>query len=173
MNRKTIRFDILNPNSIAKAEEKLKQYIADIQRKQEDFLKRLAEYGLNDMRIQWSDVVYDWSDDLLGSVHSEIFECEETKDGFILTAEGEAVCFIEFGAGVKWNGNGIYPIPRPEGVVGIGEYGHHLGRFDHWYYKDANGKSIRTEGNPANMPMYHTMQDIIDNITRIAREVFG
>lgn len=166
MNHKTIRFDILNPDSIAKAEEQLKQYIADIQRKQDIFMERLSQWGQTTMEFRWMDIMYD-------SPHFETFGCEKTADGFMLTAEGEAVCFIEFGAGVHYNGSERYPIPRPEGVVGIGEYGHHLGRFDHWYYKDANGNSIRTEGNPANMPMYYTMQDIIDNITRIAREVFG
>lgn len=63
---------------------------------------------------------------------------------------GVGAPFIEFGAGVYYNGNGSnYPLPRPAGIVGIGEYGMGQGKQDMWKYGNK-----WTHGTPAAKPLY-------------------
>ena len=177
MTTKVISFS-LSPDSISKAVSELDDYINGIISKQKAFVNKLAEAGFETMKIRWLDTVYDGE-------HAEEFDVRISADGkgFELTADGNAVCFIEFGTGVFYNGSGSYPEPLPEGVAGIGQYGHRLGRLDSWRYRGEPGSGgvpdpehegyVITHGNPANMPMYYTVQYIKQNAVRIAREVFG
>ena len=80
--------------------------------------------------------------------------------------------FIEFGAGVYFNGPEPYPEPRPDGVAKIGEYGQGKGKQNTWGYYDDGGNLILTHGTPAAMPMYHAERTMEQEIKRIAREVF-
>lgn len=179
MRTTTIKFDPLNEKSINSALIQLYHYIHKIERQQKQFIERLAEEGLNAMRVQWTDYVYDGDEP-----EPDLYCVSRGGKGFELVAHGNAVCFIEFGTGVYYNGGGSYPEALPEGVVGIGQYGHHLGRFDWWRFKGTPGKhgegiesemhpgEIITHGNPANMPMYKTAKEVAAAITRIAKEVF-
>jgi hypothetical protein len=63
--------------------------------------------------------------------------------------EGPGVSFLEFGAGVHFNGTGSYPIKTPPGIVGIGEYGMGQGKQDMWKYGNK-----WTHGNPSAKPLY-------------------
>ena len=85
-------------------------------------------------------------------------------------AEGDAVCFIEFGAGVHHNGKEPYP-NRPKEVAKIGEYGKGRGKRDTWVYIDEDGKHF-THGNPAAMPMWFATKEMEMSVERIVREVF-
>lgn len=83
-------------------------------------------------------------------------------------ASGDDVAFIEFGTGVHYNDPDTYPLPRPEGIVGIGQYGNKLGRFDSW--KTPSGE--RTHGIPAAKAMYNASVQTEQEIDRIVKEVF-
>lgn len=102
-------------------------------------------------------------------------EALKENDGKVwkIRASGKAVFFIEFGAGVYYNGSEPYPEPRPSGVVGIGEYGLGHGKQDAWLFTDDEGKSHYTHGTPATMPMYRAKQEIKNRLEEIARQVFG
>lgn len=104
-------------------------------------------------------------------------------DGHQLTAQGNAALFIEFGAGIYYNGAEAYPDPegRPSGVDGIGEYGKGHGKNDFWYYKGNGGSLgrgvelrgrpyVRTFGNPPAAAMYHARLDMADEAQRIFNE---
>ena len=98
---------------------------------------------------------------------------EPTENGWQIIAKGRAVFFIEFGAGVHYNPTEPYPEPRPEGIVGIGEYGQGKGKRQTWYFYDTNGEKVVTHGNPASMPMFFAKEAVIARLNEIAQEVFG
>lgn len=93
-----------------------------------------------------------------------------------LVFQGKDVAFIEFGAGVHYNGAGgssPNPLGAPLGMV-IGSYGKGLGLNDSWRYRDKiDGTWQVSHGTKAAMPMYHADQAIIDQFISIAKEVFG
>lgn len=106
---------------------------------------------------------------------------EPTENGYRVVASGNAVAFIEFGTGVHYNADASYPIAKPSGIVGIGEYGKGQGKRDEWQYvgeKGTNGvlssdnKVVTTHGNPAQMPMYHALVAMQDEVERVVREAF-
>ena len=115
--------------------------------------------------MRFSRSFYDGEKDVSVSV-------EPIENGWKIVASGQAVCFIEFGAGVYFNGAEPYPEPRPSGVVGIGEYGQGKGKRDMWGYYDSGGNLVLTHGTPAAMPMHHAGRVMEQEIDRIAREVF-
>lgn len=91
------------------------------------------------------------------------------KTQFRVEATGEDVLFLEFGAGVKYN-NGSYPLPKPKGVVGIGQYGKRQGMKDHWFFRadGTKGKEwvFMTHGNGAYMPMYYCREEVKKEILK-------
>lgn len=80
---------------------------------------------------------------------------------------GSQLPFIEFGAGVHFNGRSTDPAPEryDYGMVGIGEYGRGLGNRDYWYY---NGKKFY--GYKAVRSIYYTRLYLQRNGKRILRE---
>ena len=93
----------------------------------------------------------------------------------ILVLEGEEVLFIEFGAGVHYNGTkGTSPHPKgQENGFLIGTYGMGNGSKQVWGYYADGGELVLTRGTEATMPMYKADQEIVKNVIRIAREVFA
>ena len=63
-------------------------------------------------------------------------------------------------------------VPKPEGIVGIGEYGFKMGRQDSWTYEQGNVRVI-TYGNPAAMPMYFASVEMRQRLQDAVNEVFG
>lgn len=83
---------------------------------------------------------------------------------------GYQVTFIEFGTGIHFNGN-VGSSPHPNGSklgMTIGSYGHHLGRFKHWYYDNPIYGEIRTQGIKARMPLYKGINEARASILEIA-----
>jgi hypothetical protein len=95
------------------------------------------------------------------------------ENGYQIVAEGHAVAFIEFGAGVYYNPSEPYPNPRPDGIVGIGEYGKGYGKRQAWGFKNESDELVITHGNPAAMPMWYASEEMRNSILQIARRVFG
>ena len=114
-----------------------------------------------------------------------IVSLQATENGYNVVASGNAVCFIEFGSGVHYNSGGSYPLPKPSGIVGIGQYGHGAGSNDHWTYSGnpgTDGKTFTNElgqervltyGNPAQMPMYYALRQMQQEAEQVVREVFA
>lgn len=87
----------------------------------------------------------------------------------LILLTGPDIAFIEFGAGMHYNGH-VGDSPHPKGVelgYTIGSYGYGLGRFDHWYH---NG--IKSFGTEATMPLYRAAQAMRFDVVRLCREVF-
>ena len=81
---------------------------------------------------------------------------------------------IEFGAGVHFN-----PTPNPlissEFPYGVGTYpGQTHAYEDMWWYWDENTQEWKpTHGVKATMPMYSADIEIMQNVVKVAKEVFG
>jgi hypothetical protein len=156
----------LNEKDIDRAIKELKAYKQEFLRKEKQLLEGLAEIGIKEASVRFTTAMYDGTNDV--SVH-----LDETKNGYVIVAEGKAVAFIEFGAGVYHNTSEPYPDPRPTGIVGIGEYGKGMGKRKAWGYKNENDEVVITRGNPAAMPMWYASEEIKNSVLRIAKEVFG
>lgn len=163
----------LDKESIDRAIKELKQYKRDFLAKEQKLLEGLAKIGVQEASIRFTTAMYDGVNDV-----SVVLDKKGT--GYVIEAKGEAVAFIEFGAGVYHNSGEPYPNPRPEGVVGIGEYGKGKGKRRAWYYKGEPGTNgelqkngvVKTRGNPAAMPMWYASEEVRKSILQIAKEVF-
>ena len=156
----------LSKQDIAHAIKKVKEYKQDFLDREQKLLEGLAEIGLKEASVRFTTAMYDGTNDVSVML-------DTTKNGYVIVASGEAVAFIEFGAGVYHNTGEPYPNPRPEGVVGIGEYGKGYGKRKAWGYKDENDKVVITRGNPAAMPMWYASEEIKNSISKVVKEVFG
>jgi hypothetical protein len=156
----------LSEDSINKAIQELKAYKQYFLKKEKELLEKLAEIGLKEASVRFTTAMYDGTNDV--SVR-----LDGANKRYVIVAEGEAVAFIEFGAGVYHNTSEPYPNPRPSGIVGIGEYGKGMGKRKAWGYKNENDEVVITRGNPAAMPMWYASEEIKSSVLRIAKEVFG
>ena len=156
----------LTPDSIDDAIKQLQTYRDSIETKKNKLVRMLAEIGVREASVRFTTAIYDGIND--SSVNLKI-----SKNGCIIEAKGKAVCFIEFGAGVYHNTGEPYPDPRPDGIVGIGEYGKGQGKRQAWGFRNEAGEVVVTRGNPAAMPMWYASEEMRNNILKIAREVFG
>lgn len=169
----------LNGRSIGNAIRQLTEYRDKVDTLTNQICKKLAEIGLKEASVRFANAPYDGTNDSSVSI-------EQTESGYTVVASGNAVCFIEFGSGVHYNSSFTYPIPKPDGVVGIGEMGGGRGKNDAWRYHGdpgTNGQIISsdplatepyvlTHGNPASMPMYIALSEMRDEAERVVKEVF-
>ena len=156
----------LSTESIDNAIKELTAYRDSIDRKKNLLLERLGEIGIKEASVRFTTAMYDGDNDSNVTL-------EANSNGYVILAEGNAVAFIEFGAGVYHNPGEPYPNPRPDGIVGIGEYGYGRGKRKAWGYRDNGGDIKITHGNPAAMPLWYASEEMRKNILTIAREVFG
>lgn len=175
MSKRVIKVQ-LNEKSIDKAIKELENYKKWLVDKTKEFLKALADEGVQIANANFAKAVYDGTNDVTCSV-------EERGDNKIaVVAVGGATLFIEFGTGVR------YPDTHPEaGKHGMvrGEYGHKLGKMAKgWRYQGDPGSNgevitegkhvgeVHTYGNPANMCMYMTVRELEEKFEEIARRVY-
>ena len=173
---KTITFDPLSISSIGSAVEELRQYQRWVERKAIELAEALSRVGIYEASYRFAGAMYDGTNDV------SVERTQDNAGGYTIIASGQAVAFIEFGAGVYYN-SGEYPLPKPEGIVGIGEYGKGKGKRQGWVYPEENGMGsngrvvkpgwVFTRGNPQAMPMYYASKEMQDKLLTVAREVFG
>lgn len=156
----------LSTSSIDNAIKELKEYKISLDLKKDRLLEELANIGVKEASVRFTSAMYD-------GVNDSTVTLEPAPGGYAIVAEGNAVAFIEFGAGVYYNSGEPYPNPRPSGVVGIGEYGKGHGRRQAWGFTDASGELVITHGNPAAMPMWYASEEMRNKILKIAKEVFA
>lgn len=156
----------LSASSIDNAIKELKAFKYSLEQKKDKLLEELANIGVREASVRFTTAMYD-------GVNDSSVTLETISNGYCIKAEGKAVAFIEFGAGVYHNPGEPYPNPRPSGIVGIGEYGKGHGKRQAWGFRDDSGELVITHGNPAAMPMWYASEEMRSKILKIAREVFG
>lgn len=162
---KKIVIDGLSQENIKKAIKEVQQYKAWVLNKEAELRTRLASVGATVASIEFSRAIYNGTNDVSVRV-------DNTGSVAVIYAEGEAVAFIEFGSGKKYGSghpqageHGFGPGTWSDGPEGKGHWDNDKG----WYY--AHGQ--HTYGNPPAMAMYHAVQAMTEEVTRIAKEVFG
>lgn len=168
----------LDLGSIDKAIAFIDKYINKVKRLETELPKVIAEYGAAQAQAKFDAAAYDVMVVIPGKTdvssiasHPSIdVHAEPTDTGWAVYAEGKEVCFVEFGAGVHFNGDGgNYLGNRPEGVVGIGEYGKGHGQQNAWGMPDGGV----TYGTPASNAMYFTTQDMREKIEEEVRRILN
>lgn len=161
MNEK-ISIDIMVPGSIGEALAKLRNYKNWVMEKEAELRNRLAMVGASVASIQFARAIYNGTNDVTVRV-------DNTGSVAVIYAEGSAVAFIEFGSGAK------YGYGHPEAAkfgTGPGTYPSGKGHWDNpkgWWY----GHGQHSYGNPPAMAMYQAREQIVEQVTQIAREVFA
>jgi hypothetical protein len=156
----------LSSKSIQEGIKELKAYRKSLDAKKDKLLEELARVGVKEASVRFTTAIYD-------GVNDSSVTLEPIKDGYCIKAEGKAVAFIEFGAGVYHNPGEPYPNPRPSGIVGIGEYGKGHGKRQAWGFRDESGELVITHGNPAAMPLWYASEEMRNSVRQKFVEVFG
>lgn len=156
----------LSVSSIENAIKEVKAFRDSLDQKKDRLLEELANIGMREASVRFTTAMYD-------GVNDSHVTLETISNGYAVVAEGHAVAFIEFGAGVYHNSGEPYPDPRPEGIVGIGEYGKGYGKRKAWGFRNEAGELIITHGTPAAMPLWYASEEMRGKIAKIAKEVFG
>lgn len=169
----------LSSKSIFEAAEQLRQYKKDLESKNKEFVRRLAELG---KETALSAV----SESPLGKVVTVTTNIDQTETGCkaVVIATGQTVTSsdgrefnlllaIEFGAGIRYNKS-----ENPKAAdfgMGVGTFPDQKHAFDEngWYYLGDDDKWHHSFGVKATMPMHRASSEIIQNIRNIAMEVFG
>jgi hypothetical protein len=172
---RTITIDIFNPASIDAAVKEIRDYADWVKRKTDELRERVAYFIAKDASAVFNTAV---ADDLIGEgavIGSVDVVVEDNGNMTLVIANGEDAVFMEFGAGVYYNG-GVGSSPNPLGAAlgyTIGSYGKGNGAKAVWGFKGEDGALHLTHGVPASMPLYRALQSVVNDIEQIAREVFS
>jgi hypothetical protein len=172
---RTITIDIFNPASIDAAVKEIRDYADWVKRKTDELRERVAYFIAKDASAVFNTAV---ADDLIGEgavIGSVNVVVEDNGNMTLVIANGEDAVFMEFGAGVYYNG-GVGSSPNPLGAAlgyTIGSYGKGNGAKAVWGFKGEDGALHLTHGVPASMPLYRALQSVVNDIEQIAREVFS
>ena len=180
---RTITIDVFNPASIDAAVREIREYSKWVQRKTDELRERIAELISNQAQAVFNSSVADngfkvingnpVDDTRFGEVTVTVQP--EGDNTTVIIANGKDAVFMEFGAGVYYNGS-VGSSPNPLGTelgFTIGSYGKGNGRKEVWGYYGDDGEIHLTHGAPASMPLYKAVQSVSRDIARIAREVFS
>ena len=175
MNR-TITIDVFDPASIDRAVNEIREYSRWVQRKTDELRERIAYFIAKDASAVFNTAVAE--DDMREGVITGNVEVSVEPQGdntTVIIASGKDAVFMEFGAGVYYNGS-VGSSPNPLGTAlgfTIGSYGKGNGAKEVWGYYGDDGEIHLTHGAPASMPLYKAVQSVSRDIARIAREVFS
>lgn len=165
MSKHTLNID-LAPDSIQRAIDYLTDYPAWLADCTQRLSARLATIGQEVAEENNKNN----SGDGIGELSHDVVKRGKYTYVATIYYKGEQVAFIEFGAGIHYNG----PVGQSPHDYGqqfgytIGSYGYGLGRFDSWTKPDGE----RTNGTEAQMPMLKAIERIKDRLEDIAEEVF-
>ena len=178
---KTIRVSLSNSKSITDAIAELEKYRDSLTRKNEVFIKRLAEIGVTaaENRLATGE-----GDTDRNARFSMLFRTTEgIVEGQIIISSTPKVDELgrkfyphlawEFGAGIYYNNGNANPKASEFGM-GVGTFPRQEHALDdYWWYRDDDGTLHLSKGTQATMPMYNASKEIIQQIETIAREVFS
>lgn len=158
----------VNVRGVNDAIRQLEEYQRRLKQQTDELCRRLADIGATNVSILFSRAIY------TGPLDFDV-DVEEIKNGYKIIVAGQSVAFVEFGTGVTYG----YGHPQAaEFGVGPGTYPGqtHAMTGKGWYLpkdKQPADGTKHTYGNPPNMPMYNTAQELKHEVARIAREVFS
>lgn len=180
---RTITIDVFDPASVNRAVQEIRDYSRWVQRKTAELRDRVAELIVNQAQPVYQSSVAEsgfqvingsYVDDTrFGEVTVSVVPTNETTT--VVIASGKDAVFMEFGAGVYYNGpvGSFANAWAADWGFTIGSYGKGNGRKEVWGYQGDDGQIHLTHGVPASMPLFNAVQRVSRDIVRIAREVFS
>lgn len=177
MSKKVLSFG-LSEKEINRAIKELAKYKQEIIRKTELLREKVAERLADEARSGFSGAIVDERILKGGSTSPQYAQVDVSVDNrgsvTVVVASGEDAVWVEFGAGVYFNGS-PGSSPHPHGVelgMTIGGFGKGNGKKETWgFYED--GELMLSHGTPARMPMTRAVTTVCNDIQEIAKEVFG
>lgn len=162
----------LSQKSIQSAIKQIENCRDKLIRKNREFVKRLGEVGIPviDSNIAVAAGDSDKTHDAYIKINSFGDYAQAT-----LIVSGKDLLFIEFGAGVHYNGavgSSPHPLGSSKGYT-IGSYGKGNGSKDAWYYYADTGEIVKSQGTQATMPVYKAGVEMRQQMLKIAKEVFS
>ena len=157
---KSVTVNLFDPRDIQIKSDELAAYLDDLEDKANKICERLASIGAVTASLGFARVPYNGTKDVAVSV-------EPLTNGYAIHARGNAVLFLEFGAGAKHG----YGHPEPEGY-GPGTYNPASDNWKNpkgWWFGDGE----HTYGNPPAQAMFDAKQEIVRAIEQVANEVFN
>ena len=168
--------------------DEIRKYRDDIEQKTDLFVFRLTEIGYNVIKSTLSEHVDSGS--TIGSVSIK-FDQEAGRYQWIISADSDALLFLEFGSGLKGQGSAQNPKAGEMGM-GPGTFSP-AGHWDDpngWWYQKGSKDSWRSKknedgtynsdvkwhhtfGHEASMPFYKAEVEMKKEIEAIAKEIFG
>ena len=156
----------------------LQKYKDDLPNKCKKLVSELLQSGVEVSKARISDSPLGKYVTVTTNISSEKMGCKgilmakgavKEQDGY---APFSILLAIEFGAGIHYN-----PTPNPNADkfgLGVGTFPGQIHAYeDFWFYWDENAKEWKpTHGVKATMPMYSADMEIIQNIVKVAKEVF-
>lgn len=176
MAKKTLKAD-LSISSIRNLQKELEKYKDSLTYKCRELAERLSERGVEIARVQIADLDAIFTGELIQSLHSEYKGSTPYGAIFAVVTDSKHAAFVCFGTGQRGEDK-PYPYPLPEGVSWDYNVGKTIrqnavtGRY-YWFYPGQDGKWHYTEGMPARPFMYLTSMELIREVPKIAKEVFG
>lgn len=165
----------LSEKEIDRAIKELEEYKKGFEKKCEELRQRVSERIRQKAQEGFNGaIVDDLTAESGGARLAEVnVVTEEGDDVTLVIAQGTDAVWVEFGAGVYYNG-AVGSSPNPYGAdlgFTIGGFGEN-GKKETWGFYE-NGDLKITHGTPATKPMFHAVQYVLDDIGDIAKEVFG
>lgn len=172
MAKRTININIFDSRSLDKSIQEIKQYQNSLNDKCAEFVRRLADVGIPVIDENIASAAGDSDKGHNTYIKINSFGSYSQAE---LICEGSDILFIEFGAGIHYNGSaGSSPHPKGQELgYTIGSYGQGKGKNDFWFYYSDTGEAVMSHGTQATMPVYKASLEIRKNILQIAKEVFG
>lgn len=160
----------LSKASVDKAIAQLREYLDSMNDKNARFVEELAKLGIPIIDDKIAESIGDAEKyhDTQIKIHSYGDYSEAT-----LSVSGQDILFIEFGSGKYYN---------PSDPEHAGQFGYGVGTYpgqthasdpDGWWYRDETGAPKHSKGQQATSPVLQASHEIIANIRKIAREVYG
>lgn len=173
----------LSVSSISKAQKEISEIFERWEKVASAVLEKLAQRGYDKATVKFGNSIY------AGDKGQIDITTEIEGNTLTIKASGEKVLFIEFGTGIRYENPHMEDFGFAAGMYGQGKGNNPQG----WWYEGSlgdnpprdtevsrwsrtgkfNPRLIHTFGSPANMPMYETEKELIDEIRDIVMEVWN
>ena len=178
MAKKVFKSD-LSVKGVEDLKRQLLQYKDELPTKCEKLVSRLLQSGVAVSQAKISESPLGKYVTVTTNISADKMGCKGVllAKGAVKEQEGYApfsiLLAIEFGAGIHFN-----PTPNPNADkfgLGVGTFPGQVHAFeDMWFYWDEKSQEWKpTHGVKATMPMYSADMEIIKNVVKVAKEVFG
>lgn len=166
MAKKVIKSN-LSVSGIKNLQKQLQDYQKDLVRKCEEFVRILAERGVEIAKIKISEYDAIYTGELLASINSEQGAVIQNGAKWIVYTNCQWAKFVEFGTGIVGAGS-----PHPDtSIIGWKYDVNEHGEKGWFYFRD--GEWHWTKGMPSRPFMYETALQLKQEIIKVAKEVFG